>query len=198
MATIVSGDRETFAIECTLTYAYERLGARALGMFVVHVGGLCFGVREPLATLLACAFDEVERRLATRGTHLADLSEHPDAAEIAAAFRGACYDMAPADAYLGVPTQRIHESFHSGRIAYLSTVSDEAFDDGSYVLQFDVRDQVRVIAFRLNSEGRIAAETVRDVWLDADTFYGVLQQWRDSFLDTWRAMPKSPGYEPVD
>jgi hypothetical protein len=67
---------------------------------------------------------------------------------------------------------------------------DEAFDDGSYVLQFDVEDRVRLIAFR-SGEGYVHdPATLSDVWLPSDDFYGVLQEWLQSFDREWTALMK--------
>jgi hypothetical protein len=70
---------------------------------------------------------------------------------------------------------------------------DEAFDDGSYVLQFDVDDRVRLIAFKHGERGegwQCDSATLRDVWLAADEFYRILQQWHDAFYAEWVAAPK--------
>lgn len=69
---------------------------------------------------------------------------------------------------------------------------DEAFDDGSFVLQFDVDDRVRLIGFRSGANCHHDPETLSDVWLPANAFYGILRQWRDAFIEDWRSMPKTP------
>ena len=73
---------------------------------------------------------------------------------------------------------------------------DEAFDDGSYVLQFDVGDKVRLVAFKSGDLGhQYDPETLNDRWLEADQFYSILQQWRDAFEAEWRGMPRVPESE---
>jgi hypothetical protein len=67
---------------------------------------------------------------------------------------------------------------------------DAALDDGSYVLQFDVDDRVRVIAFRCRENFLHDPATLSDVWLSADGFYNVLQQWHDAFEAEWESLPK--------
>src|SRR5436309_2282097 len=52
---MIKGTPFTFAIESHIDQAYENVGLRALGYFVIHIGGLCYGVRELNATLLACS-----------------------------------------------------------------------------------------------------------------------------------------------
>jgi len=84
---------------------------------------------------------------------------------------------------------------------------DEAFDDGSWVLHFDVGNRVRLIALTLK-EGKDNYHspdplTLTDQWLDADEFYGVLERWRNAFEVEWLAAPKvseemTPGPLPLD
>ena len=66
---------------------------------------------------------------------------------------------------------------------------DEAFDDGSYVLQFDVDERVRLLAFK-RPDAFVDAGSVREVWLAADTYYGTLREWRDKFIAEWKTLPK--------
>ena len=44
---------------------------------------------------------------------------------------------------------------------------DEAFDDGSYVLQFDVGDRVRLIAFK-RPDSEVDPASLREIWLSSD------------------------------
>jgi hypothetical protein len=68
---------------------------------------------------------------------------------------------------------------------------DKAFDDGSCVLQFDVKDRVRLIAFKSDDDYSYDPNTLSDVWLAAEEFYGILRQWRDTFESEWICTPKS-------
>jgi hypothetical protein len=74
---------------------------------------------------------------------------------------------------------------------YVGPDGDEAFDDGSFVLQFDVQDRVRLIAFRSGAGYVHDPDTLSDVWLPADDFYRVLEQWHQAFDREWAAMPKA-------
>ena len=60
---------------------------------------------------------------------------------------------------------------------------DEAFDDGGHVLQFDIGDQVRLIAF-VNRPSE--DDALREVWLNADNFYGLITEWHNGFEAEWR------------
>lgn len=87
--------------------------------------------------------------------------------------------------------ETIRSTFRSGRIVWAPD-GDEAFDDSSYVLQFDIDDQVRLVAFKAQHSDLFDRNTLCEVVLGADEFYGILAQWRDAFLSDWNAMPKLP------
>ena len=61
---------DTFAIESGISEAYEHPSLRGLGFFQIRLAGIAYGVRSMDATLLACSFDEVAKRVRDRGTHL--------------------------------------------------------------------------------------------------------------------------------
>jgi hypothetical protein len=182
------GNPSLFAIESSITHAYERLSFRALGSFVIHVGGRSYGRRSTDSTMLACSYDEVERRIAMRGSHTAAFASEKGA-EIAAAFRNALFAERLQDSYFGISRADFSDLIWSRRLAWVPD-GDEAFDDGSYVLQFDVGDRVRLIAFKSRGEGHDPA-TLVDVWLLAEDFYFVLQRWHDAFETEWASTPKA-------
>jgi len=223
---MIIGNPAVVAIESVIVEAYERLGFRALGSFCLHVGGFRYGVYAPDATMLAGPINVVERCIAERGTHTAPFAEQ-DAGLIADTYRAVHYsdeaydkvcdldeEEEPAD-YFGLSWTQFRECIHAGQIDEWNPGCDEAFDDGSYILQFDVGDRVRLIAFRckeskydhVNPKPPLsdmwfsaddcghAPATLRDVWLPADEFYTILQQWRDAFYEEWKASPKRPESE---
>jgi len=57
------------------------------------------------------------------------------------------------------------------------------------VLQFDVGDQVRLIAFK-RPDSLVDPASMRETWLSSDTFYSTLRQWRDTFMTEWESLPK--------
>jgi len=190
---LLVGDKSTFAIESGITHAYERLSFRALGFFVLHIGSHSYGVREPDATMLACSFDEVKDRIAQRATHIAPFANVGDAGKIADAYRDAIY--APNqenEQFFGIPCSEFSALIYSNHLKWAPD-GDEAFDDSSYVLQFDIEDQVRLIAFKSTTDGyHHVPQTLRDVWLSADDFYGVLEKWAAAFEASWKTLPKQP------
>src|ERR1700730_1957856 len=80
---LIIGNTSLFAIESNITKAYERLSFRGLGSFVIHVGGRSYARSSADGTLLACSFDEVERRIEMHGTHNVSFAAKPDAGKIA-------------------------------------------------------------------------------------------------------------------
>lgn len=189
---MIVGNPAVFAIESCITQAYACLSFRALGFFNIYVSGCRYGEHSPDATLLACSFDEVQSRIASQGTHVVPFAEELDAGRIADAFRNACYAEAPYESYFGIPLAQFCDLIHSKHVQWAPD-GDEAFDDGSYVLQFDVQDRVRLIAFKTNQAGLHDPSTLSDRWVCAREFYEVLQQWHDGFEAEWASSPKTPG-----
>lgn len=186
---MIVGNVAQLAIESGITRAYDRPGLRGLGSFVIRVMSESYGVNDPEATMLACSFDAVENRINKRGRHTAFFSTEPDAGKIADAFCKSVYTNEPILGFEGVAPEVIEAAFNSGCIQWAPD-GDEAFDDGSFVLQFDIEDQVRVIAFKRTSDGNPDPATLKDLWMVSEKFYAVLQQWRDAFLAEWASLPK--------
>jgi hypothetical protein len=186
---VIVGDPRTFAIESSITRAYEQLSLRALGFFVLHVGGRCYGKRTSDATMLACSYDEVESRIAGRGGHVAPFASAPNTGLIANAVRESLYAAEPEPAYFDIPAEEFREIIYSRRILWAPD-GDEAFDDGSHVLQFDVGGQVRLVAFKAGAGSEHDPNTLRDTWLTADRFYRTLQDWHDAFEAERMSMPQ--------
>lgn len=92
MKPLIVGNPAIFAIESSITEAFESPGRRALGYFLIDVAGRFYGVRSPTATQLACSFDAVERRLERRGSHRWPFNTDVSAVEIVDAVRAAIYD----------------------------------------------------------------------------------------------------------
>jgi hypothetical protein len=181
---VIVGDRNSFAIESSITKAYPSLGQRALGYFVVHIRGKIYGVQEPDATMLGCSFGEVCDRVERRGAHRVSYLPDVSAPLIVEAYLDAFYrDTARSD-YFGRSWETFFDD-HCGSKASWAPDGDEAFDDGSYILQFDVGEKVRLIAFRQMDCPVDTANSVEETWLESDIFYGVLAEWRDRFAAEW-------------
>src|SRR5260370_25524064 len=105
-------------------------------------------MRSPESSMLACSFDAVERRIADRGRHTAPFVSGLDAGKIADAVRHALYGEDQKDRlFFGMPQPEFSELVYSRRLMWAPD-GDEAFDDGSYLLQLDIEDSVRLIGCR--------------------------------------------------
>jgi hypothetical protein len=182
------GDTSSFAIESEIARAFERLSSRGLGFFVIHVAGQHYGIKSPSQSMLACSFDEVGRRINGRGTHQAPFAEAA-AIDIANAYTSAVYlDRNGNRTYFGMSEAQFTKTLYSNSLVWAPD-GDEAFDDSSYVLQFDVGNRVRLIAFK-RPDSLVDPASLGEIWLSADTFYDALCEWRDSFLAEWESLPK--------
>ena len=188
---MIVGDPTVFAIESGVTRMYERLSFKALGYFIIHVAGHCYGVRSSEASMLARSLDAVERRILARGEHTVPFESDAEGGSVADAVRDALYaDGNDDDLFFGITRVRFADLIYSRDIVWAPD-GDQAFDDGSYVLQFDVDDRVRVIGFR-SIVGGYAHDpsSLGDVWLSATDFYSILDEWRSRFDAEWKAAPK--------
>lgn len=192
MTALIVGNSVEFAIESCITQAYRDLSQRALGYFVIHVGGNSYGVHAPEATLLACSFDAVQRRIVRRGMHSMNFGATADALKVAEAILSFTYDEVSPDAVF------FSMSYHDFRHALISSEivwapdGDAAFDDGGHVLQFDVGDQVRLIAFMNPVRREDVASSLTEVWISSEEFYGYLDKWQRQFQAEWMAAISGP------
>jgi hypothetical protein len=187
---VIIGEPAVFALEFDITQAYEAASLRALGFFLIHIAGHRYGVDKPDATMLACSLDEIKSRIAIRGKHTAPFAAHADAGQIAHAIRGALFADQPDDAYFGIPTQELRGLITSKGIIWAPD-GDAAFDDGSYVLQFDIAGQVRLIAFKSGNEfDGYDPSSLHEASLSGDEFYKTLRDVLDAFDTAWSSAKK--------
>ena len=187
---MIVGNPSHFALESEITHAYERLSLRALGFFVIHVGGKCYGVRTWDATMLSNAVDGVAKRIAMRGSHTAPTIASVDAETLAVAFSRATYlEHDENESFLGMRDSDFVRLLHSTGLVWAPD-GEEGFDDGSCVLQFDVADKVRLIAFTRSSNPVLDPASLHDIWLSSEEFYAILHRWHERFVEEWAASPK--------
>jgi hypothetical protein len=184
------GDINVIAIESDITHAYNSLGQRGLGFFVVYVSGKRYGVYSPDATLLACSFYEVSNRISRRRQHVVPFDDDEDALSIAEAYlRCTYYDDQDEGNPFRLTCPQLQSALSIARAVWAPD-GDEAFDDGSHILHFDQSENVRLIAFKNSQDKSEVAASLSDVTLAANTFYSVLCEWRDRFEADWMARIK--------
>lgn len=177
---MIVGDSRIFAIESEITEAVESLSQLALGYFVIHVGGRVFGVRQPDASMLGCSFNEVEHRLRRRGEHASPIPDDIPAPEIATAYLDAFYRDNKRRDYFGLSKHHFVDALESSGVIWAPD-GDEAFDDGSHILQFDVDSRVRIVALLNTEEPDGFSQTISEEWVDADLFYAIISAWKTLF-----------------
>jgi hypothetical protein len=188
---MIAGNPFIFAIESEISVAYERLSRRALGFFAIHVGGRCYGIRTWDATALSAAFDGVVKRIARRGGHKAPAISGADAEAIVTAYIRAEYiDHDEEELFHGMRDGQFNNLIQLTGISWAPD-GEEGFDDGSHVLQFDIGNSVRLIAFTRRSSPLLDPGSLRDVWLESKVFYDILQDWHDRFKAEWESLPKA-------
>lgn len=188
---MIVGDKDKLAIESEITKAYERLSFRALGFFVIHLNGQCYGVRSPDASMLACSFDEIEKRIANRGFHSAPFPPETNASMVAVSIRKAIYgDDQESERFFGISQSEFCKKIYSSNIMWAPD-GDEAFDDSSFVIQLDVGDRVRLIAFKCSQGLYPDSGTLNEIWMSNDEYYSQLQKWRNAFLLEWELSSKT-------
>ncbi|MEO6395695.1 MAG: hypothetical protein ABIO40_07260 [Devosia sp.] len=156
-------------------------GPMGMGYFLIHVLGKRHGVKASDATALGNSVDEVEQRIARRGQHVFSQEAEMSANDIVARYVGGWYgDESQNDAFVA--------AVHGANVVWAPD-GDEAFDDGSHVLQFDRGVSARLIGFRHADNIEETIASVVEVIMPADAFYTVLADWHQAFtheLRQWR------------
>ena len=186
MRIVTAGNKSTFAIESQISYLSKDLSiTSALGYFVIYINDHMYGVKSDDATMLSCSFDEVSNRVCDKDRHLAPFSYSATPIDIATAYLSTFYwehpDVQPELNKL-VETFKLYNE--NNKLTWAPD-GDAAFDDGSFVLQFDYADKVRLIAFKNTEQYE---NTINEIWIPIDMFYEILVEWRDCFA-TYLSMP---------
>jgi hypothetical protein len=184
--TLLVGDPQKFAIESTIFAAYRRRSLRAKGYFVIHLASRLYGVRSEQATLLACSYDQVLKRLQKRGSHRSSIELGCSASQIAACVESAIYGSA--SEHLKPDCLALRDETYRNELM-LAPDGDQAFDDGSRILQFDRDEQVRLVGF-VGLGGAVAENTLSEVLMPSREFYEVLREWTERFAGEWESAEK--------
>ncbi|SUC82802.1 Uncharacterised protein [Pannonibacter phragmitetus] len=185
MYIIVSGNQKKFAIESGVENFLSRPSQRALGYFIIYVKDKIYGVRKSDATLLACSFDAIQRRLERRGTHVSSFGFDLSAGELVHHVYSSIYeDPQNFESVKRFTLDQIRDDLIR-RELIMAPDGDAAFDDGSHIVQFDCDNQVRLVAFRNPSLDSSEVHSIDELYIDSDEFYKILENWRDSFIYFW-------------
>jgi hypothetical protein len=173
---MIIGDKNTFALESNINEALNEKSLIGIGYFVIYIDNERYGVFEDDATALACSYDEVLNRVQRRGMHISPFSMNSSAINIAKAVYTSLYSEPQSD-YFGIPHESFLDIVYSNHLVWAPD-GDEAFDDGSYILQFDIDNEVRLIGFKSSENGLIK---VKDIILESKRFYSILEKWLEEF-----------------
>lgn len=184
---MIIGDPSIFAIESSITTIVDKNSSQALGYFVIHIEGTAYGVREADATMLGCSYDEILSRLKRAGDHQFPLLTGQSGNDAAQAYLDCIYRDTLREDYFGLSRDEFSHLINENRIQWAPD-GDEAFDDGSHVLQFDEEGRVRLVGFKNVEPHLELSRALKDVWLDAETFYGVLSTWSNAYADQTRGI----------
>lgn len=182
---MIIGAKSIFAIESEINCFYPQPSLRGLGFFVIHLQGETYGIKSPDATALACSYDAVISRINRKGCHEFKEASNYDADTIARAVREAIYTETENNHYLGVSKLEFLGILSKNDIVWAPD-GDAAFDDGSYVLHFDCKDRVRLIAFKSGENELYEKDSLREMWLSSRAFYDVLNDWSVQFDAIWK------------
>lgn len=194
---MIVGDPAQFAIESGISHASKKPSILAIGFFNIHISGYRYGLNKSDSTAFGCTFDDVERRLAHRGSHVAPFSGEVDPGRIAESVRNALYADEGRESYFGLPIAEFSKLIHRNHLMWAPS-GDEAFDDDSYVLQFDLGDQARLIGFKSHADFTYESSTLRDVRIRQDLFYDILEQWLLLFEKERTSLLESQGWQEED
>lgn len=152
---------------------------------MIHIQGICYGVKEENATALGCSYYNIEERIKMRGYHFAPFVNVDSAKLIAESYRAVAYNPDNYQkVFFGLTEEQFSQYFIKNKIVWAPD-GDEAFDDGSYILQFDIGDKIRLIGFKSTSDFSCDSNTLSELWISADEYYSILQSWYYSFKKEW-------------
>lgn len=188
-------NKSAFAIESFVSTAYYQESIRAIGYFLIKINGISYGVKDDYATALACSYDSVMKRLEMRGRHTApaDLIKLP-ALELAQMLNSLLYDYPEDDRQdswkFSTSKDDLINLIYTNDLLWAPD-GDEAFNDDSRVLQFDMDNEtVRLIGYKTTEENRIIISTLTDLKTTSDEYYLTLKEWADGFYKEWQNSEK--------
>jgi PKD repeat protein len=191
----MSKDNIFFSIQSLTSSTYSNKSIMAVGYFLININGISYGVKEKDATVLACSYDSVINRLKMRGKHIApvDLIMLPGL-KIAQLVRSILFDSTHNDQddwKFNISHHDLADIIYKNNLLWAPD-GDEAFDDGSNVLQFDIdNENVRLIGYKTTKENKVDISTLTDLLISSDKFYLSLKEWADGFYKDWQNSERS-------
>jgi len=189
---MVSRINKDFAIKSFISSAYINESIMAIGYFLIEIKGVTYGVKKDDATALGNSYGAVIHRLELEGKHIAptELIILPSL-ELAQTTYNSLYgrlDKQGSWEY-DISCEKLADTIYGNNLIWAPD-GDEAFDDGSFVFQFDIDDKtVRLIGYGTNDD--YSVHTVRDLIISSDEYYSTLKEWSDGFYMEWQSFEKT-------
>lgn len=175
------GNKSSFAIDTHIEEKLESKSLLGIGYFNIILADRRFGVCEVDATTLGCSYDNIVTRINDRGNHVAPFGEVADAHSVAKIFRDVMYiNGEDGEPVFDLPRKTFMDLIYNNKLMWAPD-GDEAFDDGSFVLHFDIGNDVRLIGFYTNVDTYCDEDTLVDIRISANEYYGILDSWRSKF-----------------
>jgi hypothetical protein len=120
-------------------------------------------------------------RIKRRGQHIASFADSESAQGLTYAFRRVLYVGCDTnEKTFGLIPETFTKLVYNNNLLWAPDGS-EAFDDSSYIIHFDIKDEVRLIGFRSIIDKYYDEKTLVDVRMDADRFYKIIEHWQFDF-----------------
>ena len=175
------GNESRFAIDSQLSEKNLSHSQIGIGYFNIILANHRFGIHEIDATVLGCSYKNVVNCLQMRNKHVAPFSEINDPHCIAKNLRDVLYiNGDKGGPVFGLSRRSVINLVYKNKLLFAPD-GDEAFDDGSYVIHFDIGPEVRLIGFMSGNGEFYEESTLVDVRLSANEFYGIIESWRLGF-----------------
>lgn len=153
----------------------------SVGKFVIYLGGRKFGIDTPDATVLGCTYDSAIKRLRHRGGHVYENEPGFGTEDFLAKYQAVEFGIGRAWPYPEDASDRAFRNALHDRNLILAPDGEEAFDDGSNILQIDTAEGVEVLGFLNEEKPSLVAASLVHLKMDAESFYLPLRDWTNWF-----------------
>jgi hypothetical protein len=190
MSAFIFGNPDQFAFEFGIFQAFNSASIPANGHAIIHVNGMSYGRDDPEASSLGYIYGDVEYRLSCPGGRVIRQWDGASAEQIARSYVAAFHTSEGENTELHLSRDEFIALVNKQRLGWASS-GEEAWDDGSVVLQFDVGTRVRLVAFKTDYvDSKTTYHTFTERYVESAEFYQVLSEWKAAFDAEWNRQHK--------
>ena len=169
---MIVGDRSRFAVEIELHPDSPKSISTGFGLYRFWIADQPYGRSAPDASCLAASCDALRERLGQRGHH--DATGMPTGNPLGILERAYWLIYRVTDVHIASRQASAQEVAQARRLM-MAPDGDEAFDDGSFVVQWDDRGVVGLAAGLVGEgDGPMIVDPVRSIRLGTVDFYDVV------------------------